>query len=800
MPQEDEITPEEEARHWLHFMYDGVEDTEWLTIFAIDRHGGGPNHTEWFRLSEIDKAAKLAIKLARTHCVWFGVATRRERLLGKRGGAEDCITITGVWLDLDLAGAVHAQDNLPPDMATAEAIIAKFPVRPTATVSSGHGLQAWWMFEEPVPASDMAPLLARWNATWTRLAAPYHVDNVFDVPRIMRLPGTTNNKAEPRPVRTIQFEDTRYGFTDLLELLDDEPEPEPARDAPRWEGTEGLPGQVFNERHNGAEILRRLGFELDHTDRQTGDEHYRRPGKTKGQGASATWYPNDGHTTIWSDTVRTTWPALDLRRPYDPFGLYAATHHGGDFTAAAAELERQGYGTLPNADIPDLDDIFDASGRSTQHPAGPVLPVLPSDFWTQRDTFTHIRDAADAWLCSPDAVLAAVLTRIAAFSHHGLCIPARLGPATPLCLITAMAGPSGAGKSKAASLASELAPSPDDIPDSLPLGSGEGLVEALFETEKDDDGKPAKVQKRHNAFFYADEGKVLSELAGRNGSTLTSMLRTAWTGATLGQANAGKDTHRVLPAGTYVYGVLLGIQPRAGVELFSDTEVAAGTTQRFLWACALHPEVGDRPGDLDAVAPVWRPRTMSLTGITDTYPIDTPESVFAECRAALIAKARGEAGDELDSHRNLMRLKVMGLLALLEGRQAADLDDWRIAGQVIDNSEAVRTWMRRDIAAARSERLRAAGMADAHRDAAREDATYERALRSAVKTVTNFCARHPDEIHSAASLYRLIAGRHRKVVESDDVMREAVAKGRIEGVKTEDGTMFRIVREGSQND
>jgi replicative DNA helicase len=141
--------------------------------------------------------------------------------------------------------------------------------------------------------------------------------------------------------------DRRYGVDDLEQFLDPAPAPpQPAvkRSVP-YIGPE-RPGDAFNARHTGGEILQRLGFTMARRDR-SGDEHWVRPGKERRQGSSATVYAADGHTTIWSDTCRALWPAISTRRPMDPFGLYCATSHGGDFRAATSELSRQGYGEAP---------------------------------------------------------------------------------------------------------------------------------------------------------------------------------------------------------------------------------------------------------------------------------------------------------------------------------------------------------------------------------------------------------------------------------------------------------------------
>ena len=773
------------AGAWLDYLYGNVEDG-WLTLFSIDRTTG-QSYTDWFSVDELPKAATRAIGRSSTCCVWFGVATRAERLVGKRGGAEHCDRVPALWVDVDVADDVHAAEGLPTDRAEAEQIIEAFPLAPTAIVDSGHGLQAWWILTEAAEASEVAKVLPRWNATWQSLAAPHHIDNVFDLPRIMRLPGTLNRKAEPAAVEVIEADWSQlYDLSELDELLEDPPEPEPRRTESRWTGSEGLPGQVFNDTHDGGELLRRMGFELDHTDTQ--GEHYRRPGKAKGQGSSATVY-TDGHTTIWSDTVTSQYPALQVRRPYDAFGLYACVEHGGDFATAAAELERQGYGTLAPGDLPADEELFSAGLLGT---AGQglrrYLPVLPPEFWEERECFGAIRDAAAQWLCSPDATLAAVLCRVAAFASHEMVIPPKLGPPTGLSLIVAMAGASGTGKSKAERLAATLIPAPSEMAqmDGLPLGSGEGLVETMFEirTEKVD-GKTVTVkeQVRHNAFVYADEGRVLTELASRSGSTLTSTLRSIFSGATIGQTNASKETHRNLPAGSYVFGVLLGIQPRAAMDLFGELEVAAGTTQRFLWSCAQHPDIGALE-PVGAVGPLERPEMGTpdnpLTALGGIQPIDTPEAVFDEVRARLIARARGDAeGDELDTHRDLLRLKVMGTLALLEGRQGASEDDWRLAGMVLDNSDDVRQWVRDSVASVVLEARAAEGRRAAARQAEVESDQERRAFDSAVRSVVNRANRDTSVVVSRRELSRAVAGKHRALVDLEEVIDKAVSTGGI---------------------
>lgn len=334
------MTPEE----WFGYIY-GTTETGWLTIFAVDRSSGA-KHTEWAPVTDLAAAARHVEKLAPTCCVWHGVATRTEQLGGgQRGSVEHCDLIPGLWLDVDIAGPGHASGvRYPPDEAAARDLVATFPLPPTVIVQTGGGLQPWWLFDEPLAAADAPPLLARWAATWQAAAERlgYAIDSVWDVPRVLRVPGTMNRKTDtPRPVTvTDEAWHNRYGTDDLDFYLIDPPAP-PAPSRVPYAGEE-RPGDAFNARHDGGEILERLGFHTPHRKRN-GETDYVRQGKTPREGYSATVYP-DGHVSVWSSTCQHQWPDLKIGHGYDPFGLLVATTYRGDFAEAGRDLREQGYG------------------------------------------------------------------------------------------------------------------------------------------------------------------------------------------------------------------------------------------------------------------------------------------------------------------------------------------------------------------------------------------------------------------------------------------------------------------------
>jgi hypothetical protein len=137
----------------------------------------------------------------------------------------------------------------------------------------------------------------------------------------------------------------RYSLVHLDSFLHDPPE-KFKRD-PRSEefrASSDRPGDVFNETFSVGTVLEWLGFEVSHSDGQ--GEHWVRPGKSARDGSSVTVYDDDTgqHATVWSDTVTGWYPAMEVRRPYDAFGLFTVTHHDGDFAAANQALIAEGFG------------------------------------------------------------------------------------------------------------------------------------------------------------------------------------------------------------------------------------------------------------------------------------------------------------------------------------------------------------------------------------------------------------------------------------------------------------------------
>jgi hypothetical protein len=132
---------------------------------------------------------------------FFGVnpVTGPARTNSGRGNEANVTRLAGLPVDLDV------KPGACPSLDVADAIIAEVGIilgtRPSITVDSGTGRHAYW------PASDghitdgditVARALVRRFGRLVAVVAGKHdvrVDAVFDLPRMMRVPGTFNCKA-----------------------------------------------------------------------------------------------------------------------------------------------------------------------------------------------------------------------------------------------------------------------------------------------------------------------------------------------------------------------------------------------------------------------------------------------------------------------------------------------------------------------------------------------------------------------------------------------------------------------------
>lgn len=162
---------------------------------------------------------------------YVGVGLRPESFATSRhhrGKSSDVIAVPGLVADLDCATpGHHAKKGKPfPDSDVALYFLSTLPLPPTIIVHSGGGLQAWWLFKEteflatPEERSNSERLAAGWVDHLRRLAFRDGwrdaIDAVWDLARVMRLPGSFNHKSSPpKPVTMLSSDGPRYNPCDF---------------------------------------------------------------------------------------------------------------------------------------------------------------------------------------------------------------------------------------------------------------------------------------------------------------------------------------------------------------------------------------------------------------------------------------------------------------------------------------------------------------------------------------------------------------------------------------------------------
>jgi len=230
----------------FRFRHNGPDDHTELRAFWAD---GQPGPRGWF--ADPHEAAREAAHRSKRLNLFYGATARQSQ-----GGKKAHVTaIPGGWADLDFKRYEDGE-------AGAWAALAAFPLAPTWVIHTGGGLQVLWDFVAPL--TDRAQFPA-FEALLARLAGALNGDPaVAEIARVLRLPGSLNNKPEygtPRPV-TI----ARHNLSALYSLADFErvlpTPPEAARPQTAYPRGNGRTGDV--------PTVDELGDMLRHIDPQPG--------------------------------------------------------------------------------------------------------------------------------------------------------------------------------------------------------------------------------------------------------------------------------------------------------------------------------------------------------------------------------------------------------------------------------------------------------------------------------------------------------------------------------------------------
>lgn len=320
----------------------------------------------------------------------------------------------------------------------------------------------------------------------------------------------------------------------------------------------------------------------------------------------------------------------------------------------------------------------------------------------------QVAAAADALGAGRQGVLGAVLARVAVATPPRVRLLTssgrRGGPSQGGSLNTyvALVGKPHSGKTTTMEAAECLVPIPEYS--LIPEGTAEGIIKSfgfMRREKSDEDGNCNYIFTpiTDAALMIGDEIEgVLAEMC-RQGTKFGPVWRSMWMGAMVGTTTGNVELRTRLMPHTYRLSVLLGCQPSATIGIWD--EASKGTPQRILWLLATR-----RLGNGRELPPPLQLAYTSPAVLPDGTPsgeeapawMDWPPAARSEIEAELAAQAEdsdpyGEnedleaEGDDaivaLLGHATFMRLKIMALLAIMDGsEQPSDLH-WHAAGIVM---------------------------------------------------------------------------------------------------------------------
>lgn len=384
------------------------------------------------------------------------------------------------------------------------------------------------------------------------------------------------------------------------------------------------------------------------------------------------------------------------------------------------------------------------------------------------DQLEKIHGWARARVVAPWAVFFGVLLRVSASVPHYVQLPGIRGGRASLNLLSAFVGRSGDGKGAAMKVATLAWPR--DIC-TLPVGSGQGIAE-MFVKKARDEIEPI--------IFDIPEIDTLTGLTGTQGSILLPTLKSLAMGEQLGQANATKESRRIVPEHSYRACLAVGAQPGHTQVLFRDT--TGGTPQRFLWVPVVDPTTPDgrfpEPEPLNTAMPLWTPGDDGVVEVVYGVP-EIEQSILDNA----LARVRGE-GDPLDGHSLLTRCKVAALLAIMHQRVEVIEWDWELSAAVMTVSNQTRDMLLEREAELRDNAIRESGRRDMIRSEGRERHAVESVKSSVIATMTkgSGSASYSDLNSAMGKLHR------RKLLR--EALEELADEGRVIAVSVSGGTRY----------
>ncbi len=159
--------------------------------------------------------------------VYFNVGLQGGEKPGRhqRGKAAGVCAIPGVWIDIDFEKP-DQKKSYPPKRVVYDAL-QQMPFASSMIVHSGGGLHVYWLFTEPLAITDenraaAKAMIAGWQELFRQKLqrfGSFTVDSTHDLARMLRIPGTTNSRADR--LVTVEPLDAvpRYDFDAIADVV-----------------------------------------------------------------------------------------------------------------------------------------------------------------------------------------------------------------------------------------------------------------------------------------------------------------------------------------------------------------------------------------------------------------------------------------------------------------------------------------------------------------------------------------------------------------------------------------------------
>lgn len=331
-----------------------------------------------------------------------------------------------------------------------------------------------------------------------------------------------------------------------------------------------------------------------------------------------------------------------------------------------------------------------------------------------------------------------------ALIHAGLAVPPWMllpaiigGSGSPVNLIIANVGPSGAGKGITGSPILAVDPSyriEDNHPDAVlyqtfedasePQAPSSGpafasmfvQLQKVLNAEGKPTGKEETVQYAYSRHVHWGEIDTLNTYLSDRRDTVSPELRSGWSGENLGSTTKARENRIRATRNTYRMMVSFDAQPERCGDLFA--QMSGGLLSRVVFLNAWDKNREKRIGRFE-------PETRKMA-LPPHWPASGLFQVDDEIWTIISDDAdEGKYVGTEDSHRNLNRLRIAALLAVMHGSVRVEKGWWNIAGAILEHSDQVKQEIRRSLKEVDRSTQRSLGVKTAVQEMAREGAKTE---------------------------------------------------------------------------